>query len=304
MNIKSLKVFCDVVARRSFSRAAAENGMSQSGASQIVQHLEEELGVRLIDRSKRPFVLTPEGEIYYNGCRKLVQRYHALLEEVRSLHREVEGRVHVASIYSVGLSYGRQLVDEFVRRHPKARVRIEYHHPDRVYELVAQDQVDIGLVSCARATRAIEAVAWCEEPMTLVCSPRHPLAGTGSLDVHQLDGLEIIGFDRELRIRRRIDRRLGQCGVQLVVKMEFDNIDTIKRAIDVNAGAGLLPEPSVRGELDSGTLVAIPVRGLDLVRPLGIIHRRGVALCKTARRFVEFLQEFTAGHLDAVKAIS
>ena len=93
MHLKSLKVFCDVVGRRSFSRAASENGISQSGASQIVNALEEQLGVQLIDRTKRPFVLTPEGEAYYEGCRKLVQRYFALEEEVRTLHDEVAGRV-------------------------------------------------------------------------------------------------------------------------------------------------------------------------------------------------------------------
>ena len=82
MQIKSLKVFCDVVERRSFSRAADDNGISQSGASQMVHHLEEQLGVRLIDRSKRPFVLTPEGKVYYDGCRTLVRGYDALEEEV------------------------------------------------------------------------------------------------------------------------------------------------------------------------------------------------------------------------------
>src|SRR5882724_3517611 len=98
VQLKTLKVFCDVVRERSFSRAADENGISQSGASQLVHQLEDSLGVKLIDRSKRPFVLTPEGEVYYEGCRKLVQRYFALEEEVRTLHEEGAGRVSVASI--------------------------------------------------------------------------------------------------------------------------------------------------------------------------------------------------------------
>ena len=91
MHFKSLKVFCDVVGRRSFSRAASENGISQSGASQTVNALEEHLGVKLIDRTKRPFVLTPEGEVYYEGCRKLVQRYFAnLRDEEHLILREEE----------------------------------------------------------------------------------------------------------------------------------------------------------------------------------------------------------------------
>ena len=119
MHLKSLKVFCDVVGRRSFSRAASENGISQSGASQIVNALEEHLGVKLIDRTKRPFVLTPEGEVYYEGCRKLVQRYFALEEEVKTLHEEVAGKVSVASIYSIGLSHMNRFVQRPTSRQPR-----------------------------------------------------------------------------------------------------------------------------------------------------------------------------------------
>jgi DNA-binding transcriptional LysR family regulator len=291
MQVKSLKVFCDVVGRRSFSRAAVENGISQSGASQIVLHLEDSLGVKLIDRSKRPFVLTPEGEVYYEGCRKLVQRYYALQEEVRSIHQDVEGRVNVAAIYSVGLVYGKQVVEQFTRRHPKAAVHLEYHHPNRVYELVAEDRADVGLVSYAQPTRTVRAIGWREEPMVLVCSPDHPLATRRSLSLGDLNGLQIIGFDRELKVRRRIDRELGARGVELDTVMAFDNIDTIKCAISVNSGASLLPEPTVHSEIESGALVCVPVAGLDLMRPLGIIHRRGIELGKTTRKFIQLLQD-------------
>ena len=177
MQLKSLKVFCDVVGWRSFSRAADENGISQSGASQVVHQLEHRLGVKLIDRSKRPFVLTPEGETYYEGCRKLVQRYDALEDQVRTLHEEVSGRVRVASIYSVGLHHMSRYLQKFLSQYPKANVRLEYQHPHRVYEAVEKDQADLGLVSYPRSSRTIEALGWREEPMVLVCAPGHRLAG-------------------------------------------------------------------------------------------------------------------------------
>jgi DNA-binding transcriptional LysR family regulator len=176
MHLKSLKIFCDVVGRRSFSRAAAENGISQSGASQTVNSLEDHLGVKLIDRTKRPFVLTPEGEVYYQGCRKLVQRYFALEEDVRTLHEEVAGRVSVASIYSIGLSHMNGFVQRFLQAYPKSNVRLQYQHPRRVYELVETNQVDLGVVSYPRSSRPIKATTWREEPMVLVCAPGHRLA--------------------------------------------------------------------------------------------------------------------------------
>jgi DNA-binding transcriptional LysR family regulator len=256
----------------------------------MVLHLEEDLGVKLIDRSKRPFVLTPEGQVYYEGCRRLVQRFTALEEEVRTLHEEVEGRVSVASIYSVGLSHMSRFVQEFMRQHPKANVRLQYQHPDRVYELVRNDGVDLGLVSYPRDSRTLRAIPWRDEPMVFVCAPEHPLAEHSAIALQQLDGEAFIGFDENLRIRVEVDKALASHGVSVRNVMDFDNTETIKRAIEINAGVSLLPEPTVTREVVAGTLVARPLGDIQLVRPLGIICRRGAELGKTAKRFKQLLR--------------
>ncbi len=291
MQLKSLKLFCDIVGRRSFSRAADDNGISQSGASQIVHQMEDHLGVKLIDRSKRPFVLTPEGEAYYQGCRKLVQRYDALEEEVRTLHQEVAGRVAVASIYSVGLSYLSHYVQEFLGKNPKANIRLEYHHPQQVYDLVENDQMDIGLVSYPKSSRSIKATAWRVEPMVLACAPSHPLARKASIQLEDLGGFDVVGFDHHLMIRREIDRALAAKNVEVNVVMQLDNIETIKRAIEIDTGVGLLPAPTVERELTLNSLVAVPIADPHFVRPVGIIERRGKEFGKTARRFIQLLLE-------------
>src|SRR3954453_20754498 len=299
MHLKSLKVFCDVVARRSFSRAASENGISQSGASQIVNALEEHLGVKLIDRTKRPFVLTPEGEVYYEGSRKLVQRYFALEEEVKTLHEEVAGRVSIASIYSIGLSHMNRFVQRFLRDYPKANVRIQYQHPRRVYELVESDQVDLGLVSYPRSTRSIKALVWRQEPMVLVCAPGHRLACRERLTLEDLHGLDMIGFDADLEIRSEIDRALAAHSVEVRVAMEFDNTETIKRAVEIDAGFSLLPDLTIPQEVATAALVARPIAGIELKRPIGIIQRRGKELGKTARRFMQLLLKQSLSKADA-----
>ena len=302
MQLKSLKVFCDVVGWRSFSRAADENGISQSGASQVVHQLEQRLGVKLIDRSKRPFVLTPEGETYYEGCRKLVQRYDVLEDQVRTLHEEVAGRVRVVSIYSVGLHLMNRYLQQFLSQYPKANVRLEYQHPHRVYEAVEKDQADLGLLSYPRASRTIEAIGWREEPMLLVCAPNHRLAGRQTVEFDELAGENFIGFDSELTIRREIDRVLQMHGVEVQVVMEFDNVETMKRAVEIDAGVSFLPEPSVAREVAAGTLVAVPLAIDELVRPLGIIYRRGKELSSTTQRFIALLQ--SEGQAVAVDEMS
>ncbi|WP_425617993.1 LysR family transcriptional regulator [Anatilimnocola sp. NA78] len=301
MQLKSLKLFCDIVGRRSFSRAAAENGISQSGASQVVNTLEEELGVKLLDRTRRPFQLTPEGEVYYDGCRKMVQQYFALEEQVRTLHAEVAGRVSIASIYSIGLSHMNRFVQSFLKLHPKANVRVQYQHPHRVYELVETDQVDLGLVSFPRSTRAIKATLWREEPMVLVCAPSHPLAQKERVTLQDLQDQVMVAFESDLEIRAEIDRALEDAGVEVRVSMEFDNTETIKRAVEIDAGISLLPQPTVDRELAAGALVARPLTGTDLKRPIGIIQRRGKELGQTAQRFMQSLLKHPAtATLDTV----
>jgi DNA-binding transcriptional LysR family regulator len=306
VQVKSLKVFCDVVRRRSFSRAADENHISQSSASQLVQQLEEGLGVKLIDRSRRPCVLTPEGEVYYDGCRGVVESYFAVEDRVRSLHEEVAGQVRVASIYSVGLYHMNRYLQDFLSQYPEANVRLEYLHPHRVYQSVEDDLADLGLVSYPKSSRTVTALAWRKEPMVLVTSPGHALAKRGRISLNELNGEKMVGFDSDLTIRREIDRVLDLHGAAVRVVMEFDNIETIKRAIEIDAGVGLLPEPTVGREVQSGTLAAVPLDTDELVRPLGIIHRRGRELSNTAQRFIELLQRDghtagIAGHLKTTE---
>jgi DNA-binding transcriptional LysR family regulator len=290
MHLRFLKVFCDIVDLGSFSRAAEANGVSQSNASQVVHQLEERMGVKLIDRSKRPFVLTPEGQRFHEGSRVIVQRYEDLEREVKSLHEAVEARLTVASIYSVGLAHMSGCLREFLAAHPKADVRLEYLHPQRVYEAVDTGQADLGLVSYPQESASLVALPWRTEPMVLVCYPQHPLTRRASVTLAELGGEAFVAFQEGLRIREEIDWAFEQHGVSPRIALEFDNIETIKRAIEIGAGISLLPEPTITREIEDGTLVQVPLAGEPLVRSLGIIHRRDRKLSTTAQQFIQLLQ--------------
>jgi len=290
MHLRFLKIFCDIVDLGSFSRAAKVNDVSQSNASQVVHHLEEHLGTRLIDRSKRPFVVTPEGKRFHEGCRVIVQRYDDLEREVRSLHEAGAGRLKVASIYSVGLAHMSRYLREFLAAHPKADVRLEYVHPHRVYESVDHGQADLGLVSYPEESPSLAALPWRTEPMVVVCYPQHPLTRRHSVPLDVLRGEPFVAFQAGLKVREEIDRVLALHRVPIRIALEFDNIETIKRAIEIGAGISLLPEPTISREIESGTLVQVAIEGQPLVRPLGIIHRRDRKLSEAAQRFIQLLQ--------------
>ena len=264
--------------------------MTQSAVSQAVHQLEKTLGVRLIDRSRRPLVPTPEGEVCYRECQELLARWRYLEESFQAASGKAARRVEVASIYSVGLSHMNVLVGRFLKTHPRANVRLQYQHPRKVYRLVEEERVDVGLVSYPVRSRTIEVLPWREEVMVLVVAPDHPFAGREDVAIEELSGQPMVGFDDDLRIRQEIDRALRGRGVRVRVAMVFDNIETIKRAVEINAGISLLPWPTVVREVEAGTLLALSLRNADLKRPLGMICRKGRTLGPTAQQFAAFLQ--------------
>jgi DNA-binding transcriptional LysR family regulator len=302
MHLRFLKIFCDIVDLGSFSRAAKLNGVSQSNASQVVHQLEERVGVKLIDRSKRPFVLTPEGKRFHEGSRVIVQRYDDLEHEVRSLHEAAAARLTIASIYSVGLAHMSGCMREFLAAHPKADVRLEYVHPQRVYEVVDQGHADLGLVSYPEESSSLAALPWRTEPLVLVCYPQHPLASQRSATLDKLSGEAFVAFQSGLKIRDEIDGALAADNIRVRIALEFDNIETIKRAIEIGSGISLLPAPTIARELESGSLAQVALDGMQLERPLGIIHRRDRKINETARQFIQLLQSQSASVVAAEAA--
>lgn len=292
MQFESLKLFCDVVRLRSFSQAARMNHVTQSAASQMVLQLERRLGIQLIDRSTRPLQTTPVGRTYFEGCRDLVEKYAELEATIRNAKDELDAIVQVVAIYSVGLGDMGNLVHHFKAQHANARIQIDYLHPDQVYERVAAGTADFGLVSYPRRSRELLVLPWREEEMVLACSPRHRLAGRASVEPPELAGEKFISFDKDLMIRRGVDRFLRDHGVSVEITHVFDNIESIKKAIELDAGIALLPFATVHREVEASTLVAIPLAGCRFVRPLGIIQSRQHNLSSTALRFRELLREF------------
>jgi len=291
VHLETLRLYCDVVRLRSFSRGAEQNFVSQSAASQSVQQLETQLGVVLIDRTKRPFVVTREGEAFYGAARGILESWEKAKTEVAAVKARVDGTVRVAAIYSVGLHDMSRPMQQFMSLYPEARVQLECLHPHKVVEAVLTGEVDIGIMSYPPAERALSVVPLREEPMALVCHPNHRLARQRVVMPAELAGEAFVAFDPGLTIRKAIDRALRQHNVRVNIVMEFDNIETIKQAIIIAAGISILPRRTVEKEASIKTLAAVHVAMPDLVRPVGIVYRRQKPLTPTAERFVQMLQE-------------
>ena len=290
MDLETLKLFRDIADSESFTRAAKLNAISQSAASQQVQHLEDLLGIRLIERRKRPLTLTPAGEVYLRAARDMLRRYEQLQASLETFKDLISGPVRVASIYSIGLYDMARHTREFMRLYPQAQIHLDYLRTDEVYDAVLEDKADIGLLSYPTPGKDLQIIPWRREQMVVAVNREHPLAGESHLEASQLEGQPFVAFDDGLYIRKVIDRYLKEHRVSVRPVMEFDTIANIKEAVGIGEGVSILPEPTVRQDVALGRLSAIPLNGAELVRTIGIIHHRRKKLSPAAIRFLELLQ--------------
>jgi len=301
MNIGNVRLFKDIVQCKSISRGAARNNISQSAASQHLQELEKQLGTTLLDRTTRPFTVTPAGKLYYEMCREVLRSQEQFQVALEKLKSRVEGTVRVASIYSVGLSDMSRLEAEFGRRHPSAELRVEYLRPEKVYEAVIGDHADLGLVSYPEPTKEVACIQWREEEMAVAVYPAHPLAGRDSVVPEDLKGQDFVAFDEDLPIRREIDHYLKQQGVHVRVVLHFDVVQMIKEAVAWGSGISILPARVMRPEVAQGRLVVIPLESPKLFRPLGIVHRRRHPFNLATQVFLKLLKEQPAEEAQAAE---
>jgi DNA-binding transcriptional LysR family regulator len=251
--------------------------------------VEKRLGVELLDRTIRPLGLTDAGKLYAEFCRDALHRKEQFELALERLKSDVESSVRVASIYSIGLSEMGRLQEEFAARYPEARLQVEYMRPDRIYDAVREGTADLGLVSYPEASREIAALPWRNEEMQLAVPPSHPLAHCEEVFPADLNGQDFVGFDEDLSIRKDLERFFRTQGIAMRLVMHFDNIQMIKEAVALGRGVSILPARTMQAEIEQGRLVAVPLRAPELVRPVGVVHRRRKQLNRAAQGFLALM---------------
>lgn len=290
MHIETLKTFCDLIETGSFSKAAALNLVSQSAVSQQVKMLEQRFDQQLIERGQRKGVAPTEaGKIFYAECKQILEHFRALEERMRDKSAAIAGTIKVATVYSIGLHELPPYVKEFIKAHPQVKVHVEYSRTDKVYEACLNNAIDFGIVALPLRRPNLAVIPFRHDKLVVVCNPEHSLANRRRVSLKNLEGEDFIAFERDIPTRKTIDQILKRHQVAVNYVMEFDNIETIKRSVEVGIGVSILPETAVFNEVNSGMLVALNFKEGVFTRPIGIIHRKGKVFSAAAREFVNLL---------------
>ncbi|MBL7214449.1 MAG: LysR family transcriptional regulator [Phycisphaerae bacterium] len=290
MNLDSVKIFCDLVELKNFSRTAELHGISQSAVSQQLAQLEMAHKAQFINRKKRPFELTNAGQTFYRACKEILERYDQLHNELSALSK-TSFRINLASIFSIGMHTLQPYVKKFMSIYPDVNLSIEYLDAKEIYMRLLKGNIDIGVVAIPKRDRSIIVYDFENEPLTMVCSPDHPFSLSKEIDIHHLQGERFIAFAENVPTRQHIDGILKRFGVSVHIVMEFDNIETIKRAIEINSGISILPQTTIMTELNSGTLQSVAFMNEHFYRPTSIVVRKDCQFNKAAQYLLELLRK-------------
>ena len=289
MHIENFKIFADLVQSKSFSQAAKINGITQSAVSQQLRAMENHFKVLIVDRSQKQFKLTNEGKRLHESAKEILNLYERLDCELQEMKKVISGNIRVATIYSVGLHELPPYMKRFLSTYPTVNVHLEYRRSNLVYEDVLHNIVNLGIVAYPIKNRELEYLPFLEDELVLIASPDHPLARKDVVDLKELPEHAYIGFDNDIPTRKATDQIFRDARINILPVMEFDNIETVKRAVEINAGVAIIPRSTVTQEVEKELLVAMNFKGKRFLRPVFIIHRKGRILTPAMEKFIGLL---------------
>jgi DNA-binding transcriptional LysR family regulator len=295
MHIETLKIFCDVVENQSFSLAASQNFITQSAVSQQIRALEERYGKRLLERRRGSVKPTPAGEILHRSSRAILHAYNEMEAQLQGLSNIITGSVRVGTVHSVGLYELSEPLKAYFSDFPQVNVYLEYDRASSVYDQVLRGNVDFGIVAYPTARAQITVIEFRSDRLVIACAPDHPLTERGRVPVGALDGEKFIAFEKGIPTRMALDRIFRSKNINVQYVAELDNIEMIKRLVEVGAGVALLPEKSFAYETQAGSLMKIELADKELRRPIGIIYRTGKHFSPPAEKLMEYLRGQDAG---------
>jgi DNA-binding transcriptional LysR family regulator len=173
---------------------------------------------------------------------------------------------------------------------PSIKIDLEYSRTTRVVRDVLKGVVELGVVAFPEPRKGLNIVPMASDRLVLITSPEHQLAENETIEVKKLKEMDFVLFERDIPTRKATDRILRSYGVSVQKVAEFDNIETIKRAVEVGFGIAIVPYPSVIDEEKNGQLAVVKFKENDWSRPVAVVHREDRDLTLAAKKFVELLR--------------
>ncbi len=283
-----IKSFVSVAQTGSFKLAAQRNNITQPAVSQHIHILEQKLHCLLFERSSRKTSLTPAGKIFYIYAQQMLDSYQNACTEIEKMNDLSVGPVRIASIYSIGLYQLKPIIQHFLKRYPKINIHLEYCHHSAVYQMVKDRVVDFGLVAFPKEIDGLKIRVFTHDQLVMVQSTKHRFFKRHEkVKISKLNNMKFIGIDPATPTGSAINHFFKDHQIKINWVKEYENIETVKNAIEVGLGLSILPKTTIDKELKDSSLEIVPLQGFELKRPLAIVHSNKTIFTKAAKIFLD-----------------
>jgi len=290
MNIEHLYTFQEVVRLGSFSEVAKKFGISQPAVTFQIQKLEQELGIRLIDRSQRAFTPTAAGKRLLLFAEAVdIEREH-LERELEKMREDIAGDLLIGASTIPGEYLLPPLLAKFKQRHPAVRIQVDISDSARVIAGIADGTYEVGFCGTTPEGQYLDYFRIASDEIVLIVPPEHPFAKKREIAADELAGQPFIFRETTSGTQRSLEDRLSQAGLDIrkwVPQLILGSTQAVVLAVAAGAGIAFVSDLATRGRVD---VKQVAVRGLRLTRDFFCVYRKERIVSRLNEEFINYIR--------------
>ena len=299
MDFGQIEAFIQVSTHSSFSRAAEALHLTQPSITARIQALERELGEELFERGGRSVRLTDAGHVFLPYVGRILQQLQEGRDAVEDVRKVQLGSLRLGSAITISTYVLPTILHSFCAEYPLVDVVIRTGRSEQVLNMLLTDEVQVGLMRTLSHPDT-ESVQLYDDEIILVANPDHEFATSGKATIAEIASEPIVLFDRGSSYYGLIHDLFRKANVIPNVAMELDSLEATKRMVEQGLGVALVPDVTVRRELESGTLVQVGLSGVEPIRrTIALQYRRNRKRSRAVQAFIDTLAEIYSARLPA-----
>ncbi len=289
VTLKQLRAFTTVAKTLSFAESSIHLSISQPALSITVKNLEEIVGGKLLSRTTRSVVLTPEGKDFYPVAVSLLSDLEAAIEDVQNLFLLQKGKLEIAVMPTFANSLLPEILRGFHSQHPNIDIRVQDVVAETVVELVRKGRVELGISFDPGPISELDFKPLFRDEFVVAFPKDHPFASQEKVSWKDLQKYDYLTLQRPSSIRLLIDQTLGEHGITLKPSVEVHQLATIGRMVAEGLGVSVVPSVSQKQMMEMGAK-CMPLKAPQITRDVGVLSRRGYPVSSAAAALLDIIE--------------
>lgn len=292
MNLRALRVFKTVCETKNMTAAGQKLHMTQPAVSQTIINLENNLNVKLFERIKNGLELTYSGEVLFNYSQKIIRLLSESEEVIKQISNLKKGRLRIGASMTIGTYLLPYIINEFKNKYQELKMPLVIDNTDHIVAKILENDLDIGFVEGPFSSAEIISEFFIKDELCLVASPDYFSVNNKNIKLEDLDKEKFILREQGSGTRDIALNKLEALNIKYNIKHVLNNFEAIKKAVAANMGVSILPKLAIEREVETGELVKINIKDMEITRDFRIIYHKDKYHSLIFTHFMDFLDNY------------